>query len=197
MFSGMFCKCLMDLKSILLLGRISHTWVLLKLVSVMGWKIQVTIQTFFLTGVIMFHNLDISSQSFYHAILNYIVQFCAYISHSVYISLFISLFWVYITQFWLFCTILSFYLITLEFISCNSEFISYNSACISCNSDYFAQFWVYILQWVYISQFSLYLVIEIFISLNSELQEKKNIIPRKQASIDFTTEMKIKTDIVH
>ncbi len=172
MFSGMFCKCLMDLKSILLLGRISLTVEFYRSLF-LSWdkKYKVTIQTFFSHRCeIMFHNLDISSQSFYHAILNYIVQFCTYISHSVYISLCISLFWVYITQFWLFCTILSFYLITLECISCNSEFISYNSACISCNSDYFAQFWVYILQWVYISPFCLYLVIEIFISHNSEFK---------------------------
>lgn len=176
MFSGMFCKCLMDLKSILLLERISLTvefyWSLF-----LSWDEKYSHNSDFFSHrcEIMFHNLDISSQSFYHAILNYIMQFCTYISHSVYISLFISLFWVYIAQFWIFCTILSFYLITLEFISCNSEFISYNSACISCNSDYFAQFWVYILQWVYISQFSLYLVKEFFISLNSELQEKKKL----------------------
>ncbi len=162
----MFCKCLMDLKSILLLGRISLTvefyWSLF-----LSWdeKYKVTIQTFFLTGVRLC--FTICTDLLKVSIMQFWIISCnsALISHILFISRY------------------SYHY--SEFISHNSEFLSHNSwIYILQFRVYILQFCMYIMQfwlfctilslWVYISQFSLYLVIEVFISHNSELQEKKN-----------------------
>ncbi len=157
MFSGMFCKCLMDLKSILLLGRISLTvefyWSLF-----LSWdeKYKVTIQTFFLTGVrlcftIWTYLLKVSIMQFWiiscnSALISHILFISRYSYHNseflshnswMYIlqfRVYILQFCMYIMQFWLFCTILCLYLtmslyFSIQFISCNWDF-------------YFSQFWI-------------------------------------------------------
>ncbi len=135
MFSGMFCKCLMDLKSILLLERISLTVEFYRsLFLSRDEKYKVTIQTFFLTGVrlcftIWTYLLKVSIMQFWIISCN-----SALISHILFISRYSYHYseflshnsWMYILQFRVYyLTILHVYHAILNILH-NSEFISYN-----------------------------------------------------------------------